>query len=101
MTCGWERPYVPFWQSCYEKSWEAAVSATIPRIQIALSRAELLILVEAIMCATSSERPGLAEASQMHEVALRLQRALSESRPPDGIRLGDEARDIPSTRRSS
>ena len=83
------------------KELEAAVSATIPRIQIALSRAELLILVEAIMCATSSERPGLAEASQMREIALRLQRALSETRPPDGIRLGDEARDIPSTRRSS
>jgi hypothetical protein len=63
------------------------MSATIPRIRIDLSRAELLILVEAIMCATSSERPGLAEASQMREIALRLQEALSETRPPDGIRL--------------
>ena len=74
------------------------MSATVPRIQIDLSRAELLILVEAIMCATSSDRPGLAEASQMRQLALRLQEALSERTPPDGIRLRDEARDLPSTR---
>jgi hypothetical protein len=83
------------------KELETAMSSTIPRIQIDLSRAELVILVEAIMCATSSERPGLAEASQMREIALRLQEALSETRPPDGIRPGDEARDLRSTRRSS
>ena len=83
------------------KELEGAMSATIPRIRIDLSRAELLILVEAIMCATTSERPGLAEASQMREIALRLQKALSETRAPDGIRLGDEARDLPTTRRSS
>jgi len=63
--------------------------ATIPRIQIDLSRAELLILIEAIMCATSSERPGLAEASQMREVALRLQKALTETTVSDGVRLGN------------
>ena len=74
------------------------MSAEGPIYRLDLTRADLLLLVEAIMCATSSERPGLAEASQMREIALRLQEALSETRPPDGIRLGSEA---PSTRPSS
>ena len=52
------------------------MSAEGPIYRLDLTRADLLLLVEAIMCATSSDQPGLAEAARMREIGLSLQRIL-------------------------